>query len=120
MIDSVLGKATAQGWPAQNLHCERFLAPPPGKPFKAILRKSGQTIEVGSHQSILEAVEAAGVDAPFLCRGGACGQCETNVIACDGALEHNDIYLEPEDKASGKKIMICVSRVTGREIELDL
>ena len=46
--------------------------------------------------------------------------CETNVIAADGALEHNDHYLEPEDKASGKKIMICVSRIKGREIELDL
>ena len=86
----------------------------------AVLKKSKKTIEVHSHQSILEAVEAAGVDAPFLCRGGACGQCETNVISCDGTLEHNDHYLEPEDKASGRKIMICVSRLKGHEIVLDL
>jgi dimethylamine monooxygenase subunit B len=120
MIDGVLGKAAAQGWPAQNLHSERFLAPPPGQPFAAVLKKSDKTITVGSHQSILEAVEAAGVDAPYLCRGGACGQCETPVLACDGDLEHNDHYLEPDDKASGRKIMICVSRMKGREIVLDL
>jgi dimethylamine monooxygenase subunit B len=120
MIDGVLGKASEMGWPKQNLHSERFLAPPPGEIFKAKLLRSNKTITVGTHQSILEAVEAAGVDAPYLCRGGACGQCETSVQSCDGPLEHNDIYLEPEDKASGKKIMICVSRIKGKEIVLDL
>ncbi len=120
MIDAVLGKATSLGWPKQNLHSERFLAPPPGHVFKAELKRSNKTITVGTHQSILEAVEAAGVDAPYLCRGGACGQCETSVLACDGTIEHHDIYLEPEDKISGKKIMICVSRVKGQAISLDL
>jgi ferredoxin-NADP reductase len=120
MIDAVLAKARGAGWPDQNLHSERFLAPPPGKSFRVILQKSGKTITVGTHQSILEAVEAAGVDAPFLCRGGACGQCETGVLTCTGTLEHNDHYLEPEDKNSGRKIMICVSRLNGSEITLDL
>jgi len=120
MINGVLGKASDMGWPAQNLHAEEFLAPPPGKPFTARLQRSAKTINVHSHESILEAAEAAGVDAPYLCRGGACGQCETSVIACDGTLEHNDHYLEPEDKASGKKIMICVSRIKGADITLDL
>ncbi len=120
MIDGVLGKATEMGWPKENLHSERFLAPPPGDVFKAKLLRSNKIITVGTHQSILEAVEAAGIDAPYLCRGGACGQCETPVQSCDGALEHNDIFLEPEDKASGKKIMICVSRIKGKEIVLDL
>ena len=120
MIDGVLNKARSAGWPGQNLHSERFLAPPPGKPFHVVLKKSGRTISVGTHQSILEAVEAAGIDAPFLCRGGACGQCETGVLSCEGTLEHNDHYLEPDDKKSGRKIMICVSRLNGSEITLDL
>jgi len=120
MINGVLGKARAQGWPKQNLHSEEFLAPPPGQAFQVNLTRSGLTIDVAPHQSILEAVEAAGVDAPYLCRGGACGQCETAVIACDGTLEHNDHFLEPDDKASGKKIMICVSRIKGNAVTLDL
>jgi dimethylamine monooxygenase subunit B len=120
MISSVLNTARGQGWPEENLHSERFLAPPPGKRFLAELQKTGKTIDVAPHQSILEAVEAAGVDAPFLCRGGACGQCETNVISCDGVLEHNDHYLEAEEKRSGRKIMICVSRLNGKQITLDL
>lgn len=120
MIDGVLGKAQSAGWPVQNLHSEEFLAPPPGKPFTAVMQKSGKTVEVHSHQSILEAAEAAGIDAPYLCRGGACGQCETGVIACNGVIEHNDHFLEPDEKASGRKIMICVSRIAGPEITLDL
>lgn len=120
MINGVLGKARGLGWPKENLHSEEFLAPPPGKPFKAILAKSNRTIEIAAHQSILEALEAAGVDAPYLCRGGACGQCETSVVSCNGEIQHNDHYLEPSEKASGKKIMICVSRVQGDAITLDL
>lgn len=120
MIAGVLARAQALGWPAQNLHSEAFLAPPPGKPFRAELARSGRSVDVAGHQSILEAVEAAGVDAPYLCRGGACGQCETGVIACDGLLEHNDHFLAPEDRASGRRIMICVSRITGSTVTLDL
>lgn len=120
MINGVLGKARELGWPRQNLHSEEFLAPPPGKPFEVRLARSNRTIDVAAHQSILEAVEAAGIDAPYLCRGGACGQCETAVVSCDGELEHNDHFLEPEDKASGKKIMICVSRIRGNSVTLDL
>lgn len=120
MIDWVLGAARDAGWPEENVHHERFLAPPGGKPFTLELAKSGKSITVGQHQSMLEAIEAAGVDAPYLCRGGACGQCETSVISCHGALHHNDHYLLDDDKASGKKIMICVSRIDGESIVLDL
>ena len=120
MIDWVLKSARDAGWPNENVHHERFLAPPGGKPFEIDLARSKKKIVVGEHQSMLEAIEAAGVDAPYLCRGGACGQCETNVLSCTGTLQHNDHYLEDADKASGKKIMICVSRIAGKSIVLDL
>lgn len=120
MIDWVLKSAREAGWPDENVHSERFMTPPTGKPFTVELTKSKKTIEVGEFQSVLEAVEAAGVEAPFLCRGGACGQCETQVHSCDGTLEHNDHYLTDEEKGSGKKFMICVSRIKGQKLVLDL
>ncbi|WP_020188190.1 PDR/VanB family oxidoreductase [Methylopila sp. 73B] len=120
MIDAILKGGRAAGWPEENLHAERFLAPPGGSPFALTLAKAGITTEVRSDQSLLEAIEAAGVDAPFLCRGGACGQCETTVVSCDGELVHNDHFLSDEEKASGTKIMTCVSRLKGRELVLDL
>lgn len=120
LIDDVLLQAREAGWPDENVHSERFAAPPPGKPFLLELARSGQRIEVGSHQSVLEAMEAAGLSAPNLCRGGACGQCETHVLACDGALEHHDHFLSPEERAEGRKFMICISRIAGERLVLDL
>ena len=120
MIDWVLKGTRDAGWPAENVHYERFSAPPPGKAFTIELARSGKTVPVAPHQSILEALEAAGIDAPYLCRGGACGQCETRIVSCAGAIQHNDHYLSDAEKAAGDKIMICVSRVDGSTVTLDL
>ncbi|THK36522.1 oxidoreductase [Ensifer sp. MPMI2T] len=120
MTDFVLRTARECGWPKSNVHSERFLAPISGKAFDAELLRSGIVVRVGDHESILEAVEAAGIDAPYMCRGGACGQCETAVVACNGVLAHHDVYLSEEEKASGRKVMICVSRFDGTKLSLDL
>lgn len=119
MIAWVRATAEKAGWPRGAVHHEEFLAPPPGKVFDVTLAASGKTITVGTHQSLLEAIEAAGVDAPYLCRGGACGQCETDVLGCDGTIGHNDHWLTEAQKASGQKIMPCVSRFEGRSLVLD-
>jgi ferredoxin len=119
MIGWVLTSAEAMGWPKQALHHEEFLAPGTGLPFTVELAASRKTITVGTAQSLLEAIEAAGVDAPYLCRGGACGQCETDVLRCDGTILHRDHWLSPEDHASGRKIMPCVSRFEGKTLVID-
>jgi dimethylamine monooxygenase subunit B len=119
MINWVLSTATKMGWPDKALHHEEFLAPGTGLPFEVELSASKKTITVGTTQSLLEAMEAAGVDAPYLCRGGACGQCETNVLACDGTILHRDIWLTPDEHAEGKKIMPCVSRFEGKSLTID-
>jgi len=119
MIDWVHATAAAHGWPDENVHSEEFLAPQPGKPFEVRLCRSDITIQVGESESLLEAMERCGVDAPFLCRGGACGQCETDVIEADGTFVHRDHWLDDEDHSSGKKIMPCVSRFFGKSLVLD-
>lgn len=117
MIRTVLDTALSLGWPRDALHSEEFLAPAPGEPFAVHCARSHKTLTVGAHQSLLEALEAAGIDAPWLCRGGACGQCETDVLACDGQIDHHDHWLEPEDRAH--KIMPCVSRFKGALLTID-
>jgi dimethylamine monooxygenase subunit B len=119
MINWVLSTAARMGWPELALHHEEFLAPGTGLPFQVALAASQKTITVSTNQSLLEAMEAAGVDAPYLCRGGACGQCETHVLHCDGAILHRDHWLTPEDHAEGKKIMPCVSRFEGKVLTID-
>ena len=119
MIAWVRATAAAAGWPAAMVHSEEFLAPPVGNPFTVTLAASAKTITVGAAQSILEAMEAAGVEAPYLCRGGACGQCETDVLGCEGAIRHHDHWLTDDQKAAGQKIMPCVSRFEGKSLVLD-
>ena len=113
MIDAVLEKAREHAWPDAHVHHEHFATTAPGEPFTVELRASGLTVEVGREQSLLEAIENAGVNAPYLCRGGACGQCETRVLSHEGALLHADHWLSDEEHAAGEAIMPCVSRCSG-------
>jgi len=119
MIDWVRKTATAEGWPQESIHYEEFLAPRPGKPFEVKLAVSNKIIQVGEQESLLEAMEREGVDAPYLCRGGACGQCETRVIDYAGNFIHRDHWLDDEEHQHGEKIMPCVSRFEGKTLVLD-
>jgi len=118
-VNWVRDRAAALGWPQETVHYEHFAAPQPGAPFDVTLAVSDKTIRVDEQQSLLEAIEAAGVDPPYLCRGGVCGQCETNVISYDGKFIHNDHWLSEEDHRSGCKIMPCVSRFEGKSLVLE-
>ena len=119
MIDWVRSSAATLGWPRESIHYEEFLSPQPGKPFEVKLAVSNIIIQVGGQESLLEAVERNGIDAPYLCRGGACGQCETRVIDFVGNFIHNDHWLDDVEHASGEKIMLCVSRFEGKTLVLD-
>lgn len=119
LITSVEDAAARLNWPAAALHSEAFLSPPPGKPFDVTLAKSGRVLTVAANQSLLEALEAADVEVQWSCRGGACGQCETAVTSCKGRIEHNDHWLDDDDRAAQQKIMPCVSRFEGQELIID-
>ena len=119
MLAWVRKTASDLGLPEHSIHFEEFTAPQPGVPFDVELTVTGKTIHVPSHQSLLEAMEAAGVDAPYLCRGGACGQCECNVVTLDGRIEHRDHWLSDAEKAENTKIMPCVSRFEGRVLAIE-
>jgi len=119
MIDHVLSIAKSHGWPDSHVHFEHFAKAPPGEAFTVELKASNKSVRVGENQSMLEAIEAAGVEAPYLCRGGACGQCETRVLECDGELIHQDHWLEDDERSAGSKVMPCVSRFCGQKLVLD-
>ena len=120
MVNALHLTADSLGWPSNHIHSEQFSAPPMGDPFSVSLSESGITLEVPGELSLLEALEAAGVDAPFLCRGGACGRCEIEVEACDGVLQHYDHYLSDAEKMAGDKVMTCVSRAKCNQLVLKL
>jgi ferredoxin-NADP reductase len=119
LIAAVDETAARLNWPGDMLHAEAFLAPPPGQPFDVTLASTGQTITVGAHESLLEALERAEIDIDWSCRGGACGRCETGVKSCHGRIEHHDHWLEDSEKSAQQKIMPCVSRFVGQELILE-
>lgn len=118
LMDAVAGTAAALGWPWGKIHKESFGGNVSGLPFRAVLAKSGIEVEVGETQTLLEAIEAAGIDPPCLCRGGACGECLTPVV--EGEVEHRDDFLSDAEKADGRLIMTCVSRARGPRLVIDL
>ncbi|SHL67617.1 PDR/VanB family oxidoreductase [Phytopseudomonas punonensis] len=116
LLDALREQSLALGWPAARVHWEAFAAPEPGVPFRVELARSGRQLEVGAEQSLLEALEAAGVERPNLCRGGACGQCQTPYLK--GDVEHRDFFLSADERRGS--LMPCVSRGCGSPILLDI
>lgn len=86
--------------------------------FEVHLKRAGLTLAVAPDKSILETIEAAGLDVPFSCREGLCGTCQTTVI--EGDPEHRDYVLSDEERAAGKSMCVCVSRSKSPRLVLDL
>ena len=110
-------------WPTGALHVERFAPKEFDEPvrtesFQVELAQSGMTLDVPPDRSILEVVEAAGVQVLSSCQEGTCGTCETGVLA--GEPEHRDSLLTNEERAANDTMMICVSRSCGAKLVLDL
>ncbi|MDG6398819.1 PDR/VanB family oxidoreductase [Pseudomonas quasicaspiana] len=116
LIDALREQSQALGWPASRVHWEAFAAPEPGNPFDVHLTRSGRQLKVNAEDSLLEALEAAGVEVPNLCRGGVCGQCQTAYL--DGAVEHRDLFLSDHERNT--HLMPCVSRSCGGALVLDI
>ena len=108
----------------RRLHTERFAAvkvqPPDGgeRSFEVRTRRSGLTVQVGPQQSIVDALEGAGITVETSCREGICGTCETAVL--DGTPDHRDLLLSTEEQAGGRSMMICVSRCASECLVLDI
>lgn len=110
MLEAALSSARSCGWPDSHIHFELFEQQASGVPFSAYFALSRKTVVVPPELSLLEAAEAQGIAIPYLCRGGACGYCETDVLAVDGEIIHRDIWLNEEQKQKCEKFMPCVSR----------
>lgn len=112
-----------ESWPKRSLHMERFVAKPLSEPvlktaFDVRLERSGLTVSVPPEQSILAAVERAGVGVRSSCEEGTCGTCEVRVL--DGVPDHRDSVLDQEEQEAGTCMMICVSRSCTPQLVLDL
>lgn len=86
--------------------------------FEVVLARSGKTVHIPPGQSILDTLLADGLRLAYSCREGVCGTCETDVL--DGQPDHRDVVLSKRERASNRKMMICVSGCLNGRLVLGL
>ncbi|MFD7163402.1 2Fe-2S iron-sulfur cluster-binding protein [Streptomyces violascens] len=86
--------------------------------FEVECRRSGHTLQVGPEESIVEALEDAGIPIERSCREGVCGTCGTAVL--DGTPDHGDTVFTADERDAGDAMMPCVSRCSSGRLVLDV
>lgn len=121
MLEEARSVWRASGRPVDHLRFETFgnSGRYPSAPFTVHLPHLNRTVQVAKNQTLLEGLEAAGIDAMFDCRRGECGLCAVNIIAMDGVIDHRDVFFSEEEKAQGHKLCACVSRMAGGSVTID-
>ena len=109
-------------WPAGSVHFEHFKPPAatapamPAGSFEVLLAHKGIRVQVQPEQTIVRAMELAGLRVPTSCLSGLCGSCKTNYL--EGDVEHNDYILSDEEHKTC--LTLCVSRARSPLLVLDL
>ena len=121
MLDAVLAQTQARGWEHDRVHFELFTTPVVEEgdhAFEVELAQSGQRFTVPANQSILDCLIEHGCDPMFDCKRGECGVCATPVL--EGDIDHRDYVLSAREKAEGNVMQICISRIKGQRLVLDI
>ncbi len=108
-------------WPPHTVHCEYFTAAESSEllvnePFKVRIKNTSVVLDVGSDQTIVEALRANGVTVDTDCTEGYCGTCITRYVC--GEPEHRDTVLSEVERRN--YVMICCARAKSPVLTLDL
>jgi vanillate O-demethylase ferredoxin subunit len=119
MIDDF--EQATRDWPDERVHVERFVPPalpvdPNAKPYRLVLARSKDQIDVGPGQSMLSALQGFGVDIPASCCGGICGSCKVDWL--EGEPVHRDRVLSAAERQ--RSLMVCVAGSVTDRLVLDL
>lgn len=114
--------------PEESVHLERFAADTADAStnagnemldsFDVELSQSGRRVKVESHQNIVDALAAIGVQIDTSCGEGVCGTCMIDVVS--GEPDHRDHCLSKAERAANDVICCCVSRSKSPVLVLDL
>lgn len=121
MLELVLSRAHAIGWPDEAVHFEYFKNDKvidSSSAFTIELARSALTLAVPAGRTVLDVLRDNGVDAPSSCEQGACGTCLVTVL--DGEPEHQDVYLNAAEKRANNCMLTCVSRARSERLVLDI
>jgi glycine betaine catabolism B len=79
-------------------------------------QKAGKRAELPADLTVLEVAEDCGVNIPFECRSGICGQCKTRLVAGRVTMDVQDA-LTPADRSKGL-ILACQAKAV-RDVIVD-
>ena len=121
MIEDFRRAWGASGRPPSAFRVETFgssgaFAP---EPFRVRVRGREIEVAVPRDRSMLDALEAAGVEIVADCRRGECGVCAVDIIDVEGRIDHRDVFLSDHQRRDGRKMCPCVSRASG-QIAIDV
>lgn len=119
LIDDVFAFAANLGINKQRIYAERFGVQhkTTDHAFSVEIQGQDRLIAVAADESVLEAIEDAGLAIGSECRVGHCGQCVVNVLA--GEVGHRDSVLTDAEKAEGK-MCSCVSRALSEKLIIQI
>ena len=131
MMQAMRGILTELSVPEEQIRTEAFgpakmspakpaaqaAAPVAGGSLKQVtFKKAGKTVPIHEGESVLELAETSGVEIPFSCRVGTCGNCKVRLLKGEVSMEVQD-SLTDEDKRSGL-ILACQAKAKSNlEIE---
>ena len=121
MLEAARGAWAAQGRHPSRLRFETFGSSGhhAAQAFTVHLPRLGRDIAVPADVSLLDALNAAGVQVLSECRRGECGLCALDVIASHGEIDHRDVFFSAAQKAGNTRLCTCVSRVAGGSIAVE-
>ncbi|MGW8140093.1 PDR/VanB family oxidoreductase [Sphingomonas zeae] len=121
MMDAVRASWAAAGRNPIRLRYETFGSSGQfqAQPFTVRVPRLGLDVPVAADQSMLDALEQAGVEVAYECRRGECGLCAVTVVDVDGTIDHRDVFLSDRQHRAGDRLCACVSRVAGGSITID-
>jgi ferredoxin-NADP reductase len=121
LLDAARAAWAASGRPSADLRFETFGSSGrfEAEPFWVELPRHGLRLEVPADRSLLDVLEAAGVDTLSDCRRGECGLCAVDIVRAEGRIDHRDVFFSPQEKQSCQRMCACVSRVSGGGVVLD-
>ena len=109
-------RALTMHWRPSRVHMEDFAGVSAfgeiSLPFEVDWQPTGSRIRVPSDQTMLAALEGAGIDVDSSCGSGTCGTCRLRLV--EGEADHRDVVLTEGERAHF--VMPCVSRAAAERV----
>ena len=121
LLDATKAEWSAHGRAAHRLRFETFgdSGRFASETFSVRIPQLDRMVEVPPNQTMLSALEAAGIDVISDCRRGECGLCAVTILEATGVIDHRDVFFSEAERQENRKLCACVSRVVGGSVTID-